>query len=61
MVIPHMGRYFKVLASFNEHQVDEANQYMSDHPNTGLLTIIDGIAYIADMDDMGSVEHNLVD
>lgn len=50
--ITHYGRQFNILAQFID--VDECNQYLQDHPNAGVLCIVDGEIYVADCDDKGT-------
>lgn len=47
------GRRFEVLASFPADKVQEANDFMIQHPGTGLLAEVDGVAYIAALSDKG--------
>lgn len=51
--VEHLGLTFKVLAKFHETDTKAANAFMAANPNTGLLCIKIGVAYIAAMDDHG--------
>ena len=53
--VVHNGRQFNVRAVFPEEAVDKANQYMMLHDDTSVLTIKDGLVYIASNHDMGTV------
>lgn len=49
------GLSFKVVARFQgEHYVNQANSYMSSHPGSSLLAIVNGQAILALTDDKGT-------
>lgn len=49
----HQGRFFRVLATFDEHEVDRANAWMEQNEGSALLCIEDGTAYLAHVNDQG--------
>lgn len=52
----HYGLWYDVLAAFPESDVDAANAYMARRPGAALLCTRNGVAYLADANDMGA-EH----
>lgn len=50
-----MGRRFNVAAKFYDTEAGQrkANNFMADHPEVGVLDVIDGRVILARMDDKG--------
>jgi hypothetical protein len=48
------GRSVRVLAAFAEHEQARANEWMLAHPTHALLAISEGLALLADENDLGT-------
>lgn len=53
--VVHMGRRFKVLATFGDDArgTQRANAYMEREPRAAVLCVVDGRVYLADVEDNG--------
>lgn len=57
--VQHQGRIFRVLATFDEADVDQANAWMEQNEGAALLCITNGAAYMAHVNDQGKPKRRM--